>query len=135
MKNISGMKNKILLLSFLITTIFVQAQDSLKVAVFPKQNFPWSILSELKDVKQMYVDNKQLNKDSLFVYNMSGKKPGMYLLMYDMDAHNFVYFIYNHEPVELEIYPTEHNRIKVIKSKENKVFINYLKEKSPLVIN
>ena len=125
------MKRILLFLILLSTTNLLQAQE-LKAKVHPTQNFPWSILYELKDVKQIYVDNKQQNKDSLFVYNMKGKKPGMYLLMYDMDSHNFVFFVYNNESVELEVFPTENNKIKIIQSKENKIFLPYAGEKDRL---
>ena len=127
------MKKILLILVLFASSSLLQAQINLKATVYPKDKFPWSILYELKDVKQMYVDNKQQNKDSLFEFDMSGNKPGMYLLMYDMDKQNFVYFIYNQKPVELEIYPTENNRVKVIRSKENQVFLPYIEQKSSLV--
>jgi len=127
------MKKKSLILLLLFVSAFTQAQYHLKAKVIPQDKFPWSILYELKDVKQMYVDNKQQNKDSLFDFDMSLNKPGMYLLMYDMDSHNFVYFIYNNEDVELKVYPTENNRIEVVKSKENKIFIPYVNKASELL--
>jgi len=122
-------------LSFLllgITQIFF-AQDSLKVKMHPAKTYPWSVLYQLKDVKQDYVDNKQQNKDSLFVYKMKNLPSGMYLLMYDMDSKNFVYFIYNHENVNMDIYPADHNKILINKSKENKVFLPYGGQRDLLV--
>ncbi len=115
---------------FLLITILytgLQAQDSLQVHIYPAKQYPWTVLYELKDVKQSYINNKQQNKDSLFVYNLKGRKPGLYLLMYDMNPNNFVYFIYNNETVSLNVYPFENNRIEVIKSNENKVFLPYRK--------
>ncbi len=128
------MKQKfyIVFLLFLFTQAFF-AQDSLSVKLHPAQKYPWSVLYQLKDVKQLYINNKQQNKDSVFVYDMAQLTPGMYLLMYDMDSQNFVYFIYNHEPVQLDVYPKQHNKILIRKSKENKVFLPYAGKHNLLV--
>ena len=112
---------------------FVWGQDTLRVKFHPARNYPWTVLYQLKNVRQEYIDNKQQNKDSIFVYNMQGQKPGMYLLMYDMNTQNFIYFIYNNEPVDLEIFPVEHNKIIIHKSKENKVFLPYATKHNKLV--
>ena len=116
-------------LAFFLILIFVlqnfYAQNNLSLKVHPTNKYPWTVLYQLKNVKQEYVNNKQQNKDSSFVYNMEGQAAGMYLLMYDMNNQNFIYFIYNNEPVDLEIFPTQHNKILIHKSKENKVFLPY----------
>ncbi len=116
-------------ISFLLALIFAGqiffAQDTLTVKLHPARMFPWTILYELNNVKQNYINNKQQNEDSTFVYKMQDMSPGMYLLMYDMNNRNFIYFIYNHEPISLEIYPKEHNKILIHRSKENKVFLPY----------
>jgi len=122
-------------LSFLllsITQIFF-AQDSLTVKMHPAKKYPWNVLYQLKNVKQDYIDNKQQNKDSVFVYKMKNLPSGMYLLMYDMDSRNFIYFIYNHENINMDIYPAEHNKILIKKSKENKVFLPYAGQRDLLV--
>ena len=118
------MKRLIFLLTIIFTLNFY-AQNNLSVKIHPTKKYPWTVLYQLKNVKQEYVNNKQQNKDSAFVYNMQGQPAGMYLLMYDMDNQNFVYFIYNNEPVDLEIFPAKHNKILIHKSKENKVFLPY----------
>ena len=101
------------------------SQDTLTVKLHPAKQYPWTVLYQLKNVRQEYIDNKQQNKDSVFIYKMQNLDSGMYLLMYDMDSQNFVYFIYNHEPVTLEVFPKEHNKILIRRSKENKVFLPY----------
>lgn len=118
------MKKLIFLLTIILSLNFY-AQDSLSIKIHPTKKYPWTVLYQLKNVKQEYVDNKQQNKDSAFVYNMKGQPSGMYLLMYDMDNRNFIYFIYNNESVDLEVFPFQHNKILVRKSKENKVFLPY----------
>ena len=116
-------------IAFLFILIFTGqiffAQDTLKVKLHPAKQYPWTVLYQLKDVRQSYIDNKQQNKDSAFIYQMQHLAPGMYLLMYDMDSQNFVYFVYNHESVELEVFPKEHNKILIHRSKENKVFLPF----------
>ena len=115
--------------SFLLALFFAGqiffAQDTLTVKLHPAKQYPWTVLYQLKNVRQSYIDNKQQNKDSVFVYKMQDLETGMYLLMYDMDSHNFVYFVYNHEPIELEVFPKEHNKILIHRSKENKVFLPF----------
>ncbi len=119
------MRQAIFLFTLLFTGQIFFGQDTLKVQLHPARNYPWTVLYQLKNVQQEYVNNKQQNKDSSFVYNMQGQKPGMYLLMYDMNNQNFIYFIYNNEPVDLEIFPAKHNKIFIHKSKENKVFLPF----------
>ena len=116
-------------ISFLLALFFAGqtffAQDTLTVKLHPAKQYPWTVLYQLKDVRQEYVNNKQQNKDSAFVYQMQNLKAGMYLLMYDMDSQNFVYFVYNHEPVNLEVFPKQQNKIVIHRSKENKVFLPF----------
>ncbi len=120
------MKNFLLGLTLsMLSLVSAQKPVKLKAKIHPPQNYPWSVLYQLKDLKQNYINNKRQNKDSLFIYNMSQLTPGMYLLMYDMNQHNYVYFIYNNEPINLEIYPHQHNKIMISRSKENKVFLPY----------
>ena len=113
----------LIILLLVLNTAF--GQDSLKVKLHPTKMYPWSVLYQIKDVKQDYINNKKLNKDSLFVYNMNHQPAGMYLLMYDMDSHNFIYFIYHKENVDLEVFPKKHNKVIIHQSKENKVFLPY----------
>ncbi len=127
------MKKIYLFLLLFTFTYLSPAQDSLVVKLHPAKKYPWTVLYQLKDVKQSYIDNKQQNKDSVFVYDMSRLDRGMYLLMYDMDQRNFVYFIYNGEPVALEVYPKQHNKILIKKSKENKIFLPYAGQHNLLV--
>jgi len=104
---------------------FSNGQDTLQVKLHPAKQYPWSVLYQLKDVKQDYIDNKQQNKDSSFVYTLKNMSPGMFLLMYDMDSKNFVYFIYNHENIHLDVYPKQHNKVVISRSKENKVYLPF----------
>ncbi len=126
---------KYLLGFVLILTQIITAQQTneLKVKIHPVKNYPWTVLYQLKDVKQSYVNNKKQSNDSTFIYDMNGLTPGMYLLMYDMNQHNFIYFIYNNEPIHLEIFPREHNKILISRSKENKAFLPYAGKHNLLV--
>ena len=115
---------KIVLLPFLFIFInYIQAQNQLKVKLHPATKYPWAVLYQLKNVQQEYIDNKQQNKDSLFVFDMTGKPKGMYMLMYDMK--NFLFFIYNQEDVQLDVYPEQEYKIEIKNSKENKIYLPY----------
>ncbi len=120
---------------FLSVFLGLKAQDnSLSVKIHPAKSFPWTVLYELKDVKQIYVDNKQLAQDSVFVFDLQKLHPGMYMLMYDMNPKNFVYFIYNNEPVSLRLYPFKNNKIEVLQSEENRVFLPFLQTYKALYV-
>jgi len=120
---------------FLSVFLGLKAQDnSLSVKIHPSKSFPWTVLYELKDVKQIYVDNKQLAQDSVFVFDLQKLHPGMYMLMYDMNPKNFVYFIYNNEPVSLRLYPFKNNKIEVLQSEENRVFLPFLQAYKALYV-
>jgi len=125
---------RLLIILFITTSFFNSfAQSELSVRLNPPKNYPWVVLYRLNNVKQNYVDNKQLNQDSLFVFDMSKQPSGMYLLMYDMDARNFIYFLHNNEDISLNVYPKQHNKIEILKSKENKVYLPYAGQQSLLV--
>jgi len=128
----SSLIHNVYLFLFVFYFSTLNAQDSLKVRINPPNQFTWSILYQLKDIKQNYINNKQINQDSLFSYDLTGKEPGVYLLMYDMNPKNFVYFIYNNEPVSLEVFPFENNQINVLASKENKLYIPFDKKQKKL---
>ena len=127
------MKKIYALLVLLAFSYVAQAQHKLTAQFSPKKNYPWTVLYALDNVKQTYVENKQLNKDSIFSYDMSKQKPGMYLLMYDMDSNHFVYFLYNNEDVNLKVSPKENNKIEIFQSKENKVYLPYAGKRDLLV--
>jgi len=121
---------------FLSVFLGLRAQNnSLSVKIYPVKSFPWTVLYELKDVKQIYVDNKQQNKDSTFVFDFQKLHSGMYMLMYDMNPKNFVYFIYNNEPVSLRVYPFKNNKIEVLQSEENRVFLPFLNAYKDLYVD
>ena len=131
--NFYSMKKNIFLLYLLAFTSIISAQNKLKVSFEPHKDFPWTVLYELKDVKQNYIDNKQMSKDSTFTYNMDKLKPGVYLLMYDMDANHYIYFLYNNENVSLRVTPRLSNKVEILQSKENKVYLPYAGKQSLLV--
>jgi thiol-disulfide isomerase/thioredoxin len=122
-KKILSMKKIILLPVLLIFINSIQAQNQLKFKIHPAKKYPWAVLYQLQNVQQNYINNKQQSKDSSFVFNMTGKRKGMYMLMYDMK--NFLYFIYNQENVQLDVYPEQQYKIEIKKSKENKIYLPY----------
>jgi thiol-disulfide isomerase/thioredoxin len=117
------MKKIVLLPVLLMLFNFIQAQNQVKIKLHPAKKYPWAVLYELKNVQQNYINNKQLDKDSTFVFDMKSKRKGMYMLMYDMK--NFLFFIYNRENIFLEVYPEKNHKIEIKKSKENKIYLPY----------
>jgi thiol-disulfide isomerase/thioredoxin len=119
------MKKVILLLIIILNGLNISAQK-LSIKLEPADKYPFLVLYKLKDVKQSYIDNKKPDKDGNFIFDMAKQKPGVYMLMYDANPNNLVYFLYNNEDVSLKIYPEENNRIDLLKSKENTYYLPYV---------
>ncbi|GEM_PF-6133591 len=128
------MKKTIFVLSMLIIGFLGSAQNSLVVKFLPRENYPWTILYRIQDVKQTYIQNKQLGKEqSEFIYDLSKQNTGEYLLMYDTNPKNFIYFIYTGTSVHMKVFPKENNRVEFIDSKENEILYAYRKQRDSLV--
>ncbi len=117
------MKKLVFLLLFLITGM-VSAQ-TFSAKIISKTKYPWSILYKVKNIKQYYIENKKPDSTGVFHYDMKGQKPGEYFLLYDMQKQKFFYFVYNNEDISLKVYPDKKNKIEIINSKENKVYLPY----------
>lgn len=127
------MKHVFFISIYIALLLNLQAQDSLVVKLHPAKSYPWTILYQLKDVRQFYIDNKKQNKDSTFIYSLKGLPKGMYVLMYDMQPGHYVYFIYNNESIELDLFPRDSQIFKVSQSKENAIYLPYIDKQKALV--
>ncbi len=115
-------KNLTIILFFISLSLFSQ---SFTAKISSKKDYPWSILYRVKNIKQYYIENKKPDSLGVFKYDMKNQQPGEYFLLYDMDHQKFFYFIYNNEDVSLEVFPDKNNKIKILKSKENKIYLPY----------
>ena len=117
---------KIALLIILLSLGISSFGQQLTVKLIPADKYPFLVLYKLQDVKQSYIDNKKADENGNFVFDMSKQKPGVYMLMYDTNPRNLVYFLYNNEDVSLKIYPEKENRIDILKSEENTIYLPYV---------
>ncbi len=125
------MKKNLLILLFLWSQLgFAQV---FKAKIHSSVPYTWSILYQIKDFKNVYIENKQPDSLGYFVYDMKGKLPGEYVLLYDTTQQKKVYFFYNNEDILLDIYPEENHKIEIKKSKENKVYLPYLGKRDYIV--
>ncbi len=116
---------KIYILLLISIIGFSTTAQSLKISLHPAEKYPWLVLYKLDNVKQDYVTNKQLDSLKHFTFDMRKQKQGTYLLMYDTNPNHFIYFVYNGKDVVLDAYPTQNNKVEIIQSKENKIYLPY----------
>lgn len=118
------MKRVYYLLLISIISLSTNAQ-SLTISLHPAKKYPWLVMYKLENVQQEYVTNKQLDSLKHFSFDMHNQKPGIYLLMYDTNPNHFIYFVYNQKDIVLKAYPKQNNKIEIIASTENKIYLPY----------
>ena len=116
---------KKILLSFLIIFSSIIYGQTFKAKIISSKKYPWSILYQVKNIRQVYIDNKQPDSTGVLTYQMKGLTPGEYFLLYDMDHQKYFYFVYNNKDVELKVYPEKNNKIEITQSKENKIYLPF----------
>jgi len=124
---------KICLLSFIFLIHFSVLSQEFKAKIQSPKNYTWSILYQVKDFKNVYIKNKEPDSTKVFTYDMKGKKPGEYVMLYDMDQQKKVFFIYNNEDIELEVFPEENHKILIQKSEENKIYLPFAGKRDYLI--
>ncbi len=126
------MKKIIITFIFLYAQILLYAQE-FSAKIHSSQPYTWGILYQIKDFKNVYVANQQPDSTGVFHFNMKGKEPGEYVMLYDMNQQKKVYFIYNNENVELDVYPEQNHKIEIKQSKENKIYLPFAGKRDYLI--
>ncbi len=113
------MIKKILILLVLIPAC-LQAQNTIKGTIAPSENFSWILLYKIKDGKQIYLDNAEVNNGA-FEFTINGSEhPGVYKVFYQLENQLYVEFIFNKENVEFTFDPYDSfNTINFLESDEN----------------
>jgi thiol-disulfide isomerase/thioredoxin len=124
---------KIILSGFFFFFYIVNFAQEFKAKIHPDNQYTWSILYQLQDFKNVYIENKQPDSTGVFKYNMQGKTPGEYIMLYDMNQQKKVFFIFNNEDIELEVFPDQNHKIEIIHSKENKIYLPFSGKRDYLV--
>ncbi len=124
---------KIIFLFLFLSIIYTGLGQEFKAKIHSPNKYTWSILYQIKDFKNIYINNKQPDSTGVFIYTMKGKEPGEYVMLYDMNKQRKVFFIYNKNDIELDLYPEEHHKILIKKSKENKIYLPFAGKRDYLV--
>lgn len=97
--------------------------------IFQIEGLPQSevLLTDFKGNDNSIIDSVQSNADGLVVFTLSDKyQTGMYKIVFLQNQ--FIDFVFNKEDIHIKTsLPSFKEKIQVIKSKENKVFIDFLR--------
>ncbi len=117
---------KHLLLLLVLIPAYLHAQYAIKGNLNPGDNFSWILLYKIKDGKQIYMDNAEVNNGT-FEFNISeSESPGIYKVFYQLENQLYVEFIFNKENVEFTFDPYDPlSTIDFLNSKENVINQNY----------
>ena len=113
------MIKRVLLLVVLIPA-YLQAQNTIKGMLSPSDNFSWILLYKIKDGKQIYLDNAEVD-NGVFEFSIpESEHPGVYKVFYQLENQLYVEFIFNEENVEFTFDPYDSlNTINFLESDEN----------------
>ena len=116
-----------------------QAQYSIKGTMSTPHENNWVILYKIEGAKQIYIDNMNVKKDTVFVdgvkkliANFEFELPeksqkGSYRATYALKGAGFVDFLFNNENVSFTFNPEyPEQSISFLKSEENKLYKGYL---------
>ena len=113
------MIKRFLLLLVLIPS-FLQSQHSIKGMLTPSENFSWILLYKIKDGKQIYLDNAEVNNGAFEFTIPASENPGVYKVFYELENQLYVEFIFNKENVEFTFDPYDPaNSMDFLESNEN----------------
>ena len=130
---------KNLFLLFLMIASLSQAQYSIKGTMSTPHENNWVILYKIEGAKQIYIDNMNVKKDTVFVdgvkkliANFEFELPeksqkGSYRATYALKGAGFVDFLFNNENISFTFNPEyPEQSISFLKSEENKLYKGYL---------
>ena len=117
---------KQLLLLLVLIPAFLHAQYTIKGNLNPGDNFSWILLYKIKDGKQIYMDNAEVNNGTFEFIIPESENPGIYKVFYQLENQLYVEFIFNKENVEFTFDPYDPlSTIVFLNSEENIINQNY----------
>jgi thiol-disulfide isomerase/thioredoxin len=123
-----AMLKKLLFIVFIIS-LSARGQIYVKGNLTPANGHSWIALYQLKGTKQLYIKNTTITNGEFKIVFPADAAKGMYRLLYDLKNNGYVDFIYNNEDIELKFDPAfPFGTLEFIKSDENKIYSEYLKE-------
>ena len=117
---------KQLLILLVLIPAYLEAQNTIKGNLTTTDNFTWILLYKIKDGKQIYLDNTEVNNGSFEFTIPESESPGIYKVFYQLENQLYVEFIFNRENVELSFDPYDPLYTTVfLESDENIINQNY----------
>ena len=111
---------KRLLLILVLLPSYLQAQHTIKGLLSSSDDFTWILLYKIKDGKQIYLDNAEVNNGAFEFTIPESERPGVYKIFYQLENQLYVEFIFNKENVEFTFDPYDPlNTINFLESDEN----------------
>jgi hypothetical protein len=111
---------KRLLLLLVLLPSYLLAQHTIKGLLSSSDDFTWILLYKIKDGKQIYLDNAEVNNGAFEFSIPESEHPGVYKIFYQLENQLYVEFIFNKENVEFTFDPYDPlNTINFLESDEN----------------
>ncbi len=120
---------------FVLTSIFAQAQFTIKGTMNPPYKNNWILLYKIEGARQVFIKNTTAKIDTIaqkpvatFQFNLpKDAKTGSYRVTYDTRNRGFVDFLFNKEDIEFTFNPKYPNQSIVFsKSNENILYKEYI---------
>lgn len=128
-----------LLILFLFTSFFAQAQYSVKGTMHPHKKYEWALLYKVEGARQVFIKNSQVTKElqtengktktiGKFEFELpANTEAGSYRITYDLQQNKYVDFLFNKEDVEVSFNPGDTDTtLAFSKSKENQLYQQFL---------
>jgi thiol-disulfide isomerase/thioredoxin len=132
---------KKLLILFLLTASFAQAQYPIKGTMHPHKNYEYALLYKVEGARQVFIKNAKINKElqrengktktvGIFTFDLPyNADVGSYRITYDLQQNKYVDFLFNKESVTLTFNPGDvEGTLAFSQSKENQLYQKYLRD-------
>lgn len=118
---------KHILLLLILVPAYLQANYTIKGTLTNGDNFSWILLYKIKDGKQIYLDNAEVNNGAFEFTIPESESPGIYKVFYKLEDQLYVEFIFNKENVEFTFDPFDpSSSIVFLESDENSINQKYI---------
>ncbi len=121
------MIKRILFLVFL-APFLLHSQYSIQGKIDQGENFSWVLLYKIKDGKQIYIDNADVDNSNFEFTISENEDPGIYRVFYQIEDQLYIEFIYNKENIDFIFNPNHPiESLKFNHSDENILYQDYFK--------
>tara|TARA_B100000809_G_scaffold266892_1_gene332624 strand:- start:14584 stop:15915 length:1332 start_codon:yes stop_codon:yes gene_type:complete len=126
------MKTRNLTFLFLWIAFFSYAQYAIKGTLEPfNKDIKWAMLYQVKEGSQYYIKNSKIVNQQFSFEIPTTSSVGMYRVVYRLEEHGFLDFLFNKEDVSFTFNPDYAEQTAVFStSRENKMYQSYLQNVS-----